>query len=169
MSDLELREATPGERPLLAALAELYQYDFTEFTGEDVDSDGRYGAQWLHDYWSDPARTPFVARVGGAPAGFALVSRRRSLEGARDLMDVNEFFVMRKYRRGNVGERMARELFDRFAGPWQVRVMASNLPAQAFWRAIIGRYAGGKYDEAAWDDEHWRGPVLYVASARREG
>ena len=52
-------------------------------------------------------------------------------------MDLAEFFVMRKYRRHGVGTFLARELFSRFPGAWQVRQMASNSAATAFWRRAI--------------------------------
>ena len=87
------------------------------------------------------------------------------------MMDIVEFFVMRKYRRSGAGEAMARSVFDRFPGRWEVREIASNLPAQAFWRTIIGRYTDGRFEERTWDDEKWRGPVQFFDSrdrARRE-
>jgi predicted acetyltransferase len=58
-----------------------------------------------------------------------------------------EFFVMRKYRRRRVGWEAARKLFDRFPGEWWVMQEAENLPAQAFWRRLIGDYTGGMYEE----------------------
>jgi Predicted acetyltransferase len=48
-----------------------------------------------------------------------------------------EFFVMRKYRRGGVGGKAARAVFARFPGEWQVRQLAANGAAVAFWRAAI--------------------------------
>jgi predicted acetyltransferase len=50
---------------------------------------------------------------------------------------MSEFFVMRKYRRGGVGTALAREVFARFPGEWQVRQMTSNPAATAFWRRAI--------------------------------
>jgi predicted acetyltransferase len=48
-----------------------------------------------------------------------------------------EFFVMRKYRRGGVGVIAARAVFARFPGEWQVRELAANAGAVAFWRKAI--------------------------------
>lgn len=42
MSDVDLVPITPGEKPVLAALLQLYIYDFTEFAGEDLDGAGRF-------------------------------------------------------------------------------------------------------------------------------
>jgi predicted acetyltransferase len=68
-----------------------------------------------------------------------------------------EFFVMRKYRRGGVGQRAAVELFDRFPGVWSVKQVQSNLPSHSFWRNVIGRYTDGNYEEIR--EAGWDGPV----------
>jgi predicted acetyltransferase len=51
--------------------------------------------------------------------------------------DMVEFFVLRRYRRCGVGGQAARALFARFPGEWQVRQIATNQPATAFWRRAI--------------------------------
>jgi predicted acetyltransferase len=81
------------------------------------------------------------------------------------MMDVVEFFVMRKYRRRGAGARVASSVFERFPGGWEVRIDRDNLPAQAFWRRVVGDVTGGRYDERVFDDERWRGPVIFFDSA----
>ena len=127
---VEVIEAALADKPVLRQLLELYQHDFSEFVDADVDDNGRYGYRYLDNYWSEPDRHPFLFRVDGHWAGFALVR-------AGDPHDLAEFFVMRKYRRHGVGTSLARELFSRFPGAWQVRQMASNPAATAFWRRAI--------------------------------
>jgi predicted acetyltransferase len=162
---IDIAQATRDDEPVLAGLAELYQYDFTEFTSEDVGDDGRFGSAFLARYWAEPDRYAFIARVGGKLAGFALV-RRGSELGVEPLpWDMVEFFVMKKYRRHGVGRAMAFTLFDRFRGPWQVREIAPNAPAQAFWRRIIREYTDGRFDERRYDEDAWRGPVQFFESS----
>ncbi len=165
--EIEITQATPAHKPVLANLFELYLHDFSEYTEADVQDDGRYGSPYLDSFWTTPGRFPFLVRVGGALAGFALVMRGSHLTGDPDVADMDEFFVMRKYRRHGVGEAMARAVFDRFPGRWEVRVMRNNTPAQAFWRAIISRYTGGRFEERAWDDDRWRGLVQFFDSRDR--
>jgi predicted acetyltransferase len=130
MEPVEILEASLGDKSVVGRLLELYQYDFSEFVDGDLDAHGVYGYQFLDNYWTEPERHPFLFRVGGKWAGFALVRA-----GAPH--DMAEFFVMRKYRRHGVGIVAARELFARFPGDWQVRQMATNAPATSFWRRAI--------------------------------
>jgi predicted acetyltransferase len=59
-----------------------------------------------------------------------------------------------------VGERIARELFDRFPGRWIVEQLVGNEPARAFWRKVVGRYTGGRFDEGARESRWGRMTVI---------
>ena len=122
--------ATLDDRRVLENLLELYLHDFSELTDADVDEQGRFSYRFLDNYWTDADRHPFLIRSGGRLAGFALVR-----SGAPH--DMAEFFVMRKYRRRGVGRAAARIVFAAFPGEWQVREMAANSGATAFWRDAI--------------------------------
>jgi predicted acetyltransferase len=152
---VELLPATPADKPALGNLIELYEYDFTEYTGDDVGTDGRFGYRYLDAYFAEPGRHPLLIRADGRLAGFVLVRRAASADGDGEVSDMGEFFVMRKYRRQGVGSEAARRAFDLFPGRWEVREMAANLPACAFWRRIIGDYTAGRFDQRRIDGGAW--------------
>lgn len=154
-------------RARLAALLELYVYDFSAMLDLDVGEDGRFVVPAIDPYWADPRCHPFLLRVDGTLAGFALVQRRSRLTGDEAVTDMAEFFVLRRYRRHGVGARAAHWLFERFRGPWEVRQRPQNEAATAFWRRVIGRYTGGRLEELRLDDERWRGPVQRFDSSTR--
>jgi predicted acetyltransferase len=149
-------------RLVLRHLFELYVYDFSEYTGADVHASGSYDVV-ERDYWNDAFPHRYVAMVDGRIAGFALVRRGSPIDDDAAASWMEEFFVLRKYRRRGVGAALARDVFARFPGRWQVAVLRNNLPAQSFWRRTIGGITAGAYNERAWDSEAWRGPVLYFA------
>ena len=130
MTTVDVTEASANDHSVFERLLELYRYDFSVFDGADVDARGVYGYPYLDWYWVEPERHAFLVRVDGRVAGFALVR-------AGDPHDMAEFFVMRKYRRDGTGTRVARNVFARFPGNWQVRQLRTNEPAQRFWRRAI--------------------------------
>jgi predicted acetyltransferase len=162
--DVELHRATAEDRARLAALFELYMYDFSELLGLEVSEEGRFHPPTLDDYFEAPGAHAFLIRAGGHLAGFALVKQGSRLTDAPDVHDVAELFVVRRHRRHRVGERAAHALFTRFPGPWEVRQRQENLAATAFWRATIARFGEGRYEEIVVDDERWRGPVQRFTS-----
>jgi len=151
--------AAEHERGTLANLLQLYSYDWSELNSIDVGNDGRFDDYPIDAYWRDDWRHPFLIRVDGKLAGFALVSGQSRLTGANCVYDMAEFFVMRRYRRNGVGLAAASALFDRFKGPWEVRQRPSNVVATAFWRRAIGNYTNGNYREDIWNNAAWIGPV----------
>ncbi|MBA3414295.1 MAG: GNAT family N-acetyltransferase [Chloroflexia bacterium] len=145
-----LTQVTPAERLLLRRLFELYLYDFSEMEHADLDDEGWFvphAAWWLERYWSEPGKEALLLRAGSKPAGFVLLDERSPIAGSADRRSIAAFFVARAYRRRGLGEAMAREVFRRFPGRWQVLEVKANPRAQAFWRRIIAEVSGGVYTE----------------------
>jgi predicted acetyltransferase len=161
--NVETLQASTEDKTLIQRMMELYQYDFSEFDGTDLDQHGTLGYPYLDHYWVEVGRHPFIIRVNGQLAGFALVNRHTYISGIDHA--VAEFFIMRKYRRHGVGRQVAQALFDRFRGTWEVEVETNNVEAQAFWRAVINDYTAGNYTELPEDFGEWKGPILHFSNA----
>ena len=145
-----LTEPTEAERDLLRRLFELYLYDFSEMEHSDLDEEGWFvpnAAWWLERYRSEPGKRALLLRAGGKPAGFVLLDERSPIADSGGRRYIAAFFVLRAYRRRGLGEAMAREVFRRSPGRWQVLEVKANPRAQAFWRRIIGEVTGGAYAE----------------------
>ena len=139
---LEVISATAEQQPVLANLLELYAHDFSEFHQVALNDDGRFGYADLPRYWSDPGRYPFLVKVDGQLAGFVLVKRGSELSGSPTVWDMAEFFVVRGHRRRGVGTKVAHDIWRRFPGRWEVRVMESNRAAHHFWDRAMAEFAG---------------------------
>jgi predicted acetyltransferase len=127
---VEVVAATLDDKAAIRHLLELYAHDFSVFTGAEVDESGRFGYRHLDQYWTDAERHPFLIRGDGRLSGFAFVRSGTP-------HDMAEFFILRKHRRSGVGVEAARAVFAMFPGEWQVRELAANVGAIAFWRVAI--------------------------------
>jgi predicted acetyltransferase len=122
---------------------QLYLYDLVGRRW-GVEADGTYApARWHRQFWRRDDRQHFLVRVNGRPAGFALVRDIVAADGG-PAREMTEFFVLRTYRRRGVGTRVARALFDRFPGWWELAVLTWNVGARPFWRRVIQRAARGR-------------------------
>jgi predicted acetyltransferase len=118
--NFEVVPAAIGDKSVLRQLIELYQCNWSDISLDlDVDAHGLYGDDYLDHYCTEKERHPFLARVNGRYAGFALVNDYVLVPGNQ--RSIAEFFVMRKYRRQGVGKRVAFEVFDRLPAKWEVR------------------------------------------------
>src|SRR5688572_15490607 len=124
---VEIEPVAFAEKEVLRQMMELYQYDFSEVDGTDLDAHGRYGYRWLDHYWTEQGRHPFFIRANGRLAGFVLV-RARADDPAVD-QEVAEFFVLRRYRGHGVGRRAAEAVWTRFGGAWSLNVLRRNTGA----------------------------------------
>ena len=137
--------ATEAEGPALRRLMQLYCYDFSDFSKMKMNDDGTFGNPEFIEEQFGAEHASYTLRCRGAMVGFAIVSPRNFLTGKSGVTDMAQFFVMRGYRREGVGRTAATILFDRHPGPWEVRVIEENLPAEAFWRSVIERYTSGAF------------------------
>jgi predicted acetyltransferase len=139
-SQVEILPATADQEPILANLLELYSHDFSEILDLKLGDDGRFGYEPLPLYWRDPNRFPFLVRVDGNLAGFALVCRGSRISPDPETWDMAEFFIVRGYRRCGAGMTVAHEVWKTFTGRWEVRVMEKNHGALAFWRRAVSEF-----------------------------
>jgi predicted acetyltransferase len=157
MPPFTLSPALPEDKLVFENLMHLYLYDFSEYTEDDVNEQGRFVDEHLERYWIEPNRYPFLFIVGNHYAGFVLVRDFPDPETGEMVHSIAEFFVMKKYRRQKFGKQMAWQIFDRFPGRWHVAQEEKNVPAQQFWRNTISEYTAGRYDEK--QDPQWHGPI----------
>jgi predicted acetyltransferase len=139
---VEVRPAAQSEWPALSNLYQLYVHDFTEFVDLPLGSDGRFHYDPLPSYWTKPDRFPFMIWVDGKLAGFALVKKGSAFSGKAEVWDMTDFFVVRGERGKGIGCSVAMSLWQQFPGPWEVRVITANVPAQQFWRKATARFLG---------------------------
>jgi predicted acetyltransferase len=158
MSDLHIavRFALPSDRLPIQRMLELYQHDLSDIWDQDLDCHGEYGYA-LDAFWGGDGCHAFVATVDERYAGFALVSPEVRIGTEGRWME--QFFVLRKYRRHGVGKHLAESVFGLLPGRWEVGQMPANLAAQSFWRQVIGQYTGGKFKEYDKRAAFWTGVV----------
>ena len=140
---VSLDAATAADATLLGNLLELYADELSDvFDDVVLGPDGRYGYPRLPLYWSEPDRRfAFVIRADGQVAGFVLATRGSPATDEPEVLDVAEFFVLRRYRRRGVGQRAAQLLWRRLPGTWTVRVAEGNGAGLAFWGNVLAAAA----------------------------
>ena len=129
---------------VLGNLFEHYLHDMAQWFEFDTGTDGSYSYA-THAIWD--AYDVYFAYADSIPIGFALIGSAAAWTDDSATRDMDEFFVIRRYRRHGVGREFANHLWNQYPGSWLVRVMQGNLPALPFWREIIAARAGGAFKE----------------------
>lgn len=145
---IEVSVAGLPDKTAVENLFSLYLHDLSEFSELDVDEHGRFlreGA--LNVWWEREVLFPFLIHADAKIAGFAFVCAAPHVSHGRDYR-LNDFFVLRGYRRRGVGLAAARAVFDRFSGRWEVGWLPANKPAATFWQRTVAKYAPGRFEDA---------------------
>jgi predicted acetyltransferase len=135
---------TQADDELLGNLMELYVHDLSAiFLQVELGANGRFGYPHLSSYLSGSgSRFAFLVRCDGRVAGFVLAKRGSPVTDDPDVLDVAEFFVLRRFRGCGVGRAAARLLWDLMPGKWTIRASVRNPDAVAFWRRVAANYTG---------------------------
>lgn len=160
-AQVQVRLASPSERAPLYRMLELYQYELSDIWDQDLDETGEYGYA-LDRYWQAAGNYPYVALAGGHYVGLALVDDRVKLPEGQFWMD--QFFVLKKYRREGIGNELARRVIAQHPGRWQIGQMTENTGARFFWRQVIERVTRGAFEEQKLTSGWWQGYVQTFTS-----
>ena len=152
--NITLHLMSVDEKALLVRLMELYSYEFSVYSNDDISEYGYYGYNHIDDYWNEDGRYPYLIRADGKIAGFALICPHCDYRNEKDARCFGEFFVMLKYRRMGIGKQVAMQLFDRHRGHWEVCYWKNNLPASLFWKEVVEEYTNGNYHICGTESNH---------------
>ena len=144
---VEIEPIQIEQKSVLVQMIELYNYDFSEFSNDDLNEYGYFGYPYIDNYWTEEGRYPFFIRVDGNLAGFVLVRSCCEYNNLKQPHNIAEFFVLKKYRHNGVGRMAAIKVFDKYQGGWEVSQWDNNIPAQNFWQKVISEYTNGEYDK----------------------
>lgn len=159
--DIRIEPILIEQKPVFVQMMELYSYDFSAFSHDDVNENGYFGYDHIDDYWKEAGRYSFFIRVDGKLAGLVLVRSCSEYQELGSPHNIAEFFVMKKYRRKGVGRAVSRMIFDRFPGGWEISVWKNNLPARRFWKQVVNEYTNGKYKTFAAAEKEVVGFTFY--------
>jgi aminoglycoside 6'-N-acetyltransferase I len=149
--------STANDAYIVKNLYPLYLHDLSEFSGEKPNQHGILEPNAVATlaeqgevqtiWWQKPdVLFPFIIQADDRIAGFAFVARPPYVPEKIDHV-LQEFFLLRSFRRTGIGRRAAFEIFNRFPGRWQLEVLAKNFPAQAFWRKILRQCSENPFEE----------------------
>jgi predicted acetyltransferase len=134
---IRIEQVMPPEKDVLWRYLQFYIYDMSRFTGAQPDG-GVFPYVPFESYWGEgERRSAWWAKVSGELAGFALV-RIDASDGRREIA---EFFILNRWRRRGVGLTFARQLLNRFPGPWKLHQLGNNTAAIAFWHRVLDHFA----------------------------
>lgn len=144
---VELRKIEKSERTMVDNLFKLYLYDMSQYTGWEVDNTGFISFdsdKILDPYWKEDNHYPFFILVDNEIAGFSLI---RKWPEENNIMDMGQFFILRKFNGKGIGKEAFKESVSMFPGKWLTRVLTNNTGALTFWKKVIGEITNNNFKD----------------------
>ncbi|WP_321969340.1 GNAT family N-acetyltransferase [Photobacterium angustum] len=103
--EVQLKQIEAESRHILENMFPYYVYDMSEFMGWSPNAEGVYAfkAESLNSYWSNADHTPYFIYADQELAGFVLV---RKYPTNQNVFDIEQFFVLRKFKGQGVGKAL---------------------------------------------------------------
>lgn len=153
---LDIQLAGTDNFAALEQLLELYQYDLSDIWPQDLDVNARYGFDLTRHRRAERSRA-YIARSGAQYVGLALVAPAIVTRTEGTWME--QFFILKRYRRTGAGRALARHVLFSHPGLWEIGQMPGNVAATAFWRCVIGEVTGEQFIEQQVTEGWWQGLV----------
>lgn len=158
--NIELEKIENKNDLRLKRLLQLYQYDWSEISSKGkLNGQGLYNYIRLNRFWRHPESKAYLFKVDGELAGFVMIKKYSYLENEKPVNCLDEFFIMRKFRKQKIGTEVAIKIFNMIPGSWQVSETVENKIAQKFWKKVISIYTNGNYKEIISNTKLWQGPI----------
>lgn len=157
--DAQINEVFEKDSRVIENLLQLYQYDWSEILDGTIQDNALYNYIDLQAFWTRKNPRAFLLKVTGEIAGFAMVEDKSITGGSENTHYIEEFFVMRKFRRHNFGKFFAENLFNIITGDWEVWENNKNVVAVAFWKKVISEFTNNNYEVREAKLSIWDGVV----------
>lgn len=137
---ITFRIATCEDDQTIERLFQLFGHDSSEFGGMDIEKDGLFhGIYDMKDYTSLQKYKTLFIDVDNHLAGFVVIRFEE------DINYLRHFFILRKYRKQNIGKQSVHMIFNQYPGNWRVSTMDFNEPAIKFWESTLKQYTQDHY------------------------
>ena len=140
MDHFTIERAGIGDAKLLFRLLQLYYFDATRWSGEDILDTGLYDSEeagvraYLDPSGDDAA---YLLKADGKVAGFVLVEPV-PFEGGR-IAEFADLFVLPKYRGRGLATEAVRRIVLASEHPWLIAVFRGDEDALRYWRSAFAR------------------------------
>ena len=129
-------------------LFRLLQYSLFEESATDLNEmneEAIFEYKWFDNYFYDADRFAYFVKLENKIVGFVMINKYLEKSNPENACSIAEFMVIPKYRRKNIGKKVAIKIFEMFKGGWEVKPSFGSDVAYRFWENVIKEYTNGIY------------------------
>lgn len=140
LSEVKLAEIEILYRLLQYSLFEESEHDLNEMNQEAI-----FEYEYFDSYFTDDDRYAFFIKEKDSDKLLGFVMINKYLQKFDDGYSIAEYLVIPKYRRNQIGKKVAFMLFDKYSGNWEVSPSYNSEKAYLFWENTIAEYTNNNF------------------------
>ena len=140
MPSIHLSDLQNSETETLQRLLQLYYFESSEWSNEDIGPDGLYDGSTsldLQHYIDSDDGNAQLIRIDGKLAGFVILDKIDIDDSV--MWELADFFILPKYRGGWNALEALRQVFASFDQPMAASTFKENKRALRFFKAVAKR------------------------------
>ncbi|WP_438349990.1 GNAT family N-acetyltransferase [Paenibacillus sp. FA6] len=130
---VQITKITKVQKETFLNLYNLYLYDLSEFSGDELKDDGSFDPTNTYLYLEREELNPFFIIYNDKIIGFVLVCSTPFVPEGIDFI-VQELFIIKKYRGMKIAAQGVSLVLERFYGKFKVDQLMNNKLAVLFWK-----------------------------------
>lgn len=143
--NIYLEKVKEENKEVLYRLLEYSLYEESANDLNEMNEEAIFEYKYFNSYFTDDDRDAYFIREKETNKilGFAMVNTY--VQVFENGHSIAEFMVIPKYRKNNIGKKVAFELFDRYRGNWEVSPSYNSCSALFFGNKVIKDYTSSNY------------------------
>ncbi len=122
-----------SEYKKMERLLQLYLHELSFFVDLALDDAFNYNYPYLTNYFNEENRKILFVENDTNIIGFVMLEIGKT-------NFIHELFILNKYRKTGIGEKVVFALFDEYKGNWDIKVVPNSVLAEKFWTKGISEY-----------------------------
>ena len=150
---IELKILGEDEKHILKNLWSLYAHDLSEYRETlNILEDGTYLFPDFDLYFKEDYMHPILIKVDGKIGGFVLLIEPPYLKERYDY-GIEEFFILKKYRKKGVGTQVINKIFNMYKGNYWYIILEKNIASRSMFLKLY-KSSNIKFEEKLidWDE-----------------
>lgn len=141
---IKLERVTKDKKDTLYQLLQYSLFEESLTDGNEMNDKAIFEYKYFNNYFTDKTRDAFfiTEETTNKLLGFVMINTY--MQHTKKGHSIAEFMIIPKYRRKNIGKRVAFMCFDMYKGCWEVSPAYGNEIAYKFWKKVVDEYTNNQ-------------------------
>lgn len=143
--DIYMERVKIEQKNVLYRLLEYSLFEESLNDGNEMNENALFEYKYFDSYFQDESRDAFFIRERETNKLLGFVMINQNVQKVDYGHSIAEYMIIPKYRKRDIGKKVAFECFNMYEGNWEVSPSYGSDSAYQFWKKVIEEYTKNNY------------------------